>query len=89
MDSNIDKINSLIKRIELIEYELNDISYSNYNKIEDIKNILTDIKNDIFFNKENNECICEHEFEKDLIDIDPDTSREIEYCTKCNFTKRY
>ena len=89
MDSNIDKINSLIKRIELIEYELNDISYSNYNKIEEIKNILTDIKKDIFFNKENNECICEHEFEKDLIDIDPDTSREIEYCTKCSFTKHY
>ena len=30
---------------------------------------------------------CNHEYEKDLIDITPDTSREIEYCTLCGHTK--
>lgn len=30
---------------------------------------------------------CEHTFEYDLIDITPDTSKTIFYCTKCEFTK--
>jgi hypothetical protein len=31
---------------------------------------------------------CEHEWVKDLIDIDPDRSKEICYCIKCEMTKR-
>ena len=29
---------------------------------------------------------CEHTFVTDLIDIDPDKSKEIRYCSKCNHT---
>ena len=39
----------------------------------------------------NKMCICEHECEHewvdDLIDIDPDTSKHICYCIKCEVTK--
>ena len=35
----------------------------------------------------NNTCICEHEWVDDLIDIDPDTSKHICYCIKCEVTK--
>ena len=31
--------------------------------------------------------LCHHTFEYDLIDITPDTSKTIFYCTKCEFTK--
>ncbi len=30
--------------------------------------------------------LCEHEFETDLIDIDPDRSIMITYCKKCEYT---
>jgi len=30
---------------------------------------------------------CNHQFETDLIDIDPDNSKTIKYCTICGFTK--
>jgi hypothetical protein len=31
--------------------------------------------------------LCNHEFEEDLIDVDPDTSKNITYCKFCGFTK--
>jgi predicted DNA-binding protein (UPF0278 family) len=31
--------------------------------------------------------ICNHEFVNDLIDISPDKSKQIEYCTHCEYTK--
>jgi hypothetical protein len=32
--------------------------------------------------------LCEHEFEEDWIDIDPDKSQKIIYCKFCEFTKK-
>lgn len=31
---------------------------------------------------------CDHEWIEDDIDIDPDRSKRIQYCTKCEVTKR-
>ena len=31
--------------------------------------------------------LCKHEFEDDFIDITPDNSCKITYCTKCEYTK--
>jgi hypothetical protein len=45
--------------------------------------------------KQNNKCTnsecnnkCNHQFVKDLIDINPDYSKEITYCTLCGYTKK-
>ncbi len=32
---------------------------------------------------------CEHTFVEDMIDITPDKSQSITYCTKCEYTKEY
>ena len=32
--------------------------------------------------------LCNHEFERDLIDIDPDRSKIIEYCKICEYVKK-
>jgi hypothetical protein len=32
--------------------------------------------------------LCQHEFEEDWIDIDPDRSKKITYCKFCEFTKK-
>jgi hypothetical protein len=31
--------------------------------------------------------LCNHNFEDDMIDITPDTSKHITYCTVCGYTK--
>jgi hypothetical protein len=91
MDSFI-KVNTLI---DLIEYEINDISYSSgiddIYKIEDInhiKDFISNIKPLLFFcNQRIQSDYCYHNMEKDYIDLTPDKSQMIHYCTKCGFTK--
>ena len=48
---------------------------------EEYKTICKQV-NDYFF------LHCQHEFEKDLFDIDPDKSVTVTYCTKCFYIKR-
>jgi hypothetical protein len=46
-------------------------------------------KKTCFYNKDNNnnnKDNCEHQFVKDLIDINPDKSKEITYCILCEYT---
>ena len=43
------------------------------------------LKNEIQTHIKNN---CEHEWINDSIDIDPDRSRDICYCVKCDLTKK-
>ena len=44
------------------------------------------IKSSSTSKKDNNNCICVHEFVRDLIDITPDKSMEITYCILCEYT---
>jgi hypothetical protein len=58
------------------------------NNNRNIKDVL-DVSSNIFFNEnkmhEKND--CQHEWIKDLIDIDPEKSQMICYCVKCELTK--
>jgi hypothetical protein len=57
---------------------------SNKYKIElsEIKNLINDVNYSI--------CqLCEHEFVEDEVDLTPDLSQKIEYCSICEFTKEY
>lgn len=82
---------------EFIELTENEEDMCNYNKDEDIKTLLT-IKNnyedklrEITFFKGfvTNKIyeLCEHDFVQDTIDITPDSSKEITYCSLCEYTK--
>ena len=48
-------------------------------QLSENKYIIEDLINEL--------CVCEHEWVDDLIDIDPDTSKHICYCIKCEVTK--
>jgi hypothetical protein len=88
----IDSIIKLNNIISLINYEINDIEEKSKNFFffkKEIKNFVNDIKTEILTLKLDYQNNCNHNFIKDLIDIDPDQSREIEYCIRCEFTKRY
>lgn len=82
---------------EFIELTENEEDICNYNKDEDIKTLLT-IKNNYedklreitFFKGFVTNKIyesCEHDFVQDTIDITPDSSKEITYCSLCEYTK--
>ncbi len=66
-------INPILLNYQIcIKDQTNSLNCLNLNK----KNIINQIQT-----------CCEHTFEYDLIDITPDTSKTIFYCTKCEFTK--
>jgi len=68
-----DFINSEYIHDEIYEYE---------KKISELELIIENINQIILSN-------CEHTFVEDLIDITPDRSQHITYCTVCEYTKEY
>ena len=72
--------------------EIYDISFSEMLKIETIKknyereiediNTLIKVANDKMVS------CCQHDFEKDTIDIDCEKSQNITYCTICEYTQK-
>jgi len=58
---------------------MNNETVVTYEKTNDLKKEQTSAKT---------EEACVHEFEMDLIDIDPDRSMIIHYCKRCGYTKR-
>jgi hypothetical protein len=52
-------------------------------QISENKYIIEDLINELYVCDHK----CEHEWVDDLIDIDPDTSKHICYCIKCEVTK--
>ena len=65
--------------VDLINY-YNKLSENCTEKIAEINNILTGIKLDI-------QRLCQHEFVTDTIDIDPEKSTTVCYCSICEYTK--
>ena len=82
---------------EFIELTKDEENLYNYNKEADIMNLLKiktsyedKLKELSFFKGFVNDkiiALCNHEFIEDSIDITPDTSQNITYCSKCEYTK--
>lgn len=82
---------------DFIELTKDEDNLYNYNKEEDITNLLKiktgyeDKLKELSFFKDfvNNKItlLCNHEYVHDSIDITPDTSQNITYCEKCEHTK--
>lgn len=72
-----------LNEIKIIHYNnKNLIGLKNVNKeIDEINETLFNLDKIIFLN-------CEHNFVDDLIDITPDTSKHVTYCTVCEYTKK-
>lgn len=86
---NLNEIDRLYEEIitsdetvnEDVEYEI--ISQKeNQNKINHIKKSVEFINQQIIQ-------LCNHNFVEDLIDISPENSQTITYCTICQYTKEY
>lgn len=80
--------------IELTKAEENKYNYNKEEDITTLQKIKTDYEdklNEIFFYKDFVKSkitqLCNHEFIEDSIDITPDTSQNITYCNKCEYTK--
>lgn len=72
-----------LNEIKTIHYNnKNVIGLKNVNKeIDEINETLFNLNKIIYLN-------CEHNFVDDLIDITPDTSKHVTYCTVCEYTKK-
>jgi hypothetical protein len=88
---NISIINAKIKSIDNTYFEEKTNVHTEYSFIYNI-NSLTDLIADLKqfkYNVEKNlENICNHDWITDYIDITPDRSRKICYCSKCEISKK-
>ena len=87
-----DNINSYNEIINLIDEndENNNFKKISLNYQKSIKDQTSEIKYLFFFQNtiiSKIQTLCDHTFEYDLIDITPDTSKPIFYCTKCEYIK--
>ena len=72
-----------LNEIKIIHYNnKNLIDFKSVNnEINEINETLLSLNKCIFL-------ICEHNFVDDLIDITPDVSKHITYCTVCEYTRK-
>ena len=77
--NNINKNKVEIDFYNLIQKYISETNKINKNKLDYNKNMLKKINN-LIIKK------CEHTWINDLIDIDPDRSKSIKYCSKCYLT---
>ena len=77
--NNINRNKVEIDFCNLIQRYINETNKINKNKLDYNKNMLKKIDN--FIIKK-----CQHVWVNDLIDIDPDRSKNIKYCSKCYLT---
>ena len=79
-------LTELINLYEELYNHNNDVTSSiQYNKYKidfiDVKSKIYDINYKIYI-------MCSHDFVQDEIDINPDKTQRIEYCKKCEYTKK-
>jgi hypothetical protein len=86
---SLTKLNNIISSINFIINDIEEELKIKFFFIKEIKNFINDIKKEILTLKLDYQNNCNHNFIKDLVDIDPDRSCEIEYCIICEFTKHY
>jgi hypothetical protein len=77
--NNINRNKVEIDFYNLIQKYINETDKINKNKLDYNKNMLKKIDN-LIIKK------CQHVWINDLIDIDPDRSKSIKYCSKCYLT---
>lgn len=77
--------------LENFENYSNDFIKRRYiqNLITDYEAKISDVKMEIANFQKIICSICQHTFVEDMIDITPDKSQKITYCTKCEYTKEY
>jgi helix-turn-helix protein len=93
----LETILSHLNEIKLMYCEMNLENYNkDYIKHSYIQNLITDYEAKISEVKLEIDHLhqiicsnCEHSFVEDMIDITPDKSQIITYCTKCEYTKEY
>ena len=94
----LDQIESINDELgDLNKNNINEMNIDNINEntemysIKDIYNDFIQLKKNILHLKnvckKNIQKICKHDFVTDLIDINPDESRSITYCTICELTR--
>lgn len=93
--SHLSEINNIYENLlELTNnYDENKVYNKEYNAFfkkcnSHYQSEILDAKYQCEFIKHNLQCCCSHMFVKDLIDIDLDRSKEIEYCSVCEYTKK-
>jgi hypothetical protein len=85
------KIDDMVRNLDNTYFIENSELYEMYRDLfepkglEDLTSIIRTFKAKL---DEHIKCRCEHQWITDLIDIDPDTSREIMYCKFCNIYKK-
>jgi len=91
------KYNTILNQINYIIENLDDICELDAEKLLN-NNFDSEQNKDFFIDRKNNflylrdlctqyiQNLCNHEFETDTIDINPDESRTISYCTFCDKT---
>jgi len=92
--NNLIKINNNIKHLNNNYFETN-FDYQLINEyinisdsVEKYHKLLNNLNNKLYYIKHKINIICDHEWVNDIIDIDPDCSRYICYCVKCDVTKK-
>ena len=94
----LEAVNNIYDELITVTNETNQIPYNNIDLIWPSPNELTELKlrhekriqhmkNFEQYYKSQLKMLCEHTYVDDFIDIDPDTSQKITYCTICDTTK--
>ena len=87
---NLDKIKNSINKLNNNYFDTEHVKphIKPYLEMSEIcQEVIYDLEQVVDFVEKNINNTCQHEWTNDLIDITPDTSKHICYCSKCEVTK--